>query len=265
MASSSLRPGTPEFEQLRPFDQLVAIMAELRSENGCPWDLEQTHLTLTRYLEEEAYEAVEAIEALDFERMREELGDVMLQIVFHAQLANEEGRFDADGVCRAINEKMIRRHPHVFGDAAALGTSSEVLQRWEQIKLAEKGASKRESLLDGIPKALPALLQSERVQGRAADVGFDWPDVTAALAKISEELEEVRGAASHDQAEEEIGDLLFATVSAARKLGVNPETALRRTVRKFSDRFRAMEAQGPLAGLAPEELLRRWRGQDQSG
>lgn len=260
------RPGTPEFEALRPFEQLVAIMAELRSEHGCPWDREQTHLSLTRYLEEEAYEAVEAIEALDFERMREELGDVMLQIVFHAQLAQEQGRFDADGVCRAIIEKMIRRHPHVFGEAAALGTSGEVLQRWEQIKLEEKGASRRESLLDGIPKALPALLQAERVQGRAADVGFDWPDLPAALAKVSEELEEVRSASSHAEAEEEIGDLLFATVSAARKLGVNPETALRRTLRKFTDRFRALEAQGPVSGLSPEEMLSRWRalGQDQS-
>lgn len=252
------RPGTREFEQLRPFDQLVAIMAELRSEHGCPWDKEQTHLTLTRYMEEEAYEAVEAIEALDFERMREELGDVMLQIVFHAQLAREQGRFDADGVCRAINEKMIRRHPHVFGEAGALETSSEVLQRWEQIKLAEKGASKRESLMDGIPKALSALLQSERVQGRAAEVGFDWPDLESALAKVSEELEEVR-TASPEQAEEEIGDLLFATVCAARKLGVNPETALRRTLRKFTDRFRQMEEQGPLKGLSREEMLRRWR------
>lgn len=261
-----MRPGTPDFEKLRPFDQLVAIMAELRSEHGCPWDREQTHLTLTRYLEEEAYEAVEAIEAEDFDRMREELGDVMLQIVFHAQLAREEGRFNADDVCRAINDKMIRRHPHVFGEAGSLETSGEVLQRWEQIKLQEKGASKRESLLDGIPKALPSLLQAERVQGRAAEVGFDWPDLAGALGKVAEELEEVRQAGP-DEAEEEIGDLLFATVSAARKLGVNPETALRRTLKKFSERFRAMEAQGPMEGLGHQELLRRWRkvGQERLG
>ncbi len=255
------RPGTPDFESLRPFDRLVAIMQALRAEGGCPWDREQTHLTLVRYLEEEAYEAVEAIEALDFERMREELGDVLLQIVFHAQMAREEGRFDADAVCQGIVDKMVRRHPHVFGEAGSLETAGEVLQRWEQIKLEEKGASKRESLLDGIPPKLSALLQSERVQGRAAEVGFDWPDLPSALAKVAEELEEVARARTHQEAEAEIGDLLFATVSAARKLGVNPETALRRTLHKFARRFRALEEQSarPLGELSTQELLAGWR------
>lgn len=240
------------------FHELVEVMATLRSEGGCPWDREQTHLSLVRFLQEEAYEAIEAIEALDYPRMCEELGDLLLQIVFQARIAEESGRFNVDDVCRSIADKMIRRHPHVFGEES-LADAGAVSQRWEQIKLEEKGAS-RESLLDGIPRALPSLSAAERVQGRAAEVGFEWPHAAAALGKVHEELRELEQA-SPEEREEELGDLLFAIVSLARHWKIDPEAAVRGTTRKFIRRFQALEdrLEGGVSGVEPDELVRVWR------
>lgn len=256
-------PSSPAFRSLAPFEQLVEVMATLRGEEGCAWDRRQDHHTLKRYLLEEAHEALEAVDEEDPDRLREELGDLLLQIVFHARLAQEAGSFDVHDVCRGIVEKMIRRHPHVFGSGAPL-EAEEVLQQWEQIKLQEKGGTERRSLLDGIPRELPALLRAQRVVGRAAETGFRWPDAGAALAKVREELEEVTEAldgGEERRLEEELGDLLFAVVGVAGAAGLDAEAALRRTTGRFSARFRRLEESrgGSLAGATPEELLRGWR------
>ena len=227
------------------FSELVAIMARLRGPSGCPWDRQQTHATLKPYLLEETYEALEAIDAEDDAELCEELGDVLLQVVFHAQIASEEGRFDIEAVGRAIVDKLIRRHPHVFGDASADG-ADEVLRRWEQIKKQERReqGEAATSLLEGIPKHLPALMRAHRIQARVAQQGFDWDDINGALDKIEEEFAEVRKAWETGRAaavEEEFGDLLFSLVNASRFLKVDPEQALRRAVAKFERRFRALE------------------------
>jgi len=221
------------------FDELVRVMARLRAPDGCPWDAEQTHRSLRPYLLEEAYEALEAIDAEDWPRLCDELGDVLLQVVFHAQLAAERGDFDIDDVTAAIVTKLKRRHPHVFGDTTVSG-SAEVVDRWEQLKREETGYQERESALDGIPRALPALQHAHKVQKRAARAGFDWDDIAGPRAKIDEELREVdeAGAAA---IEDEIGDLLFAVVNYARFRGVEPENALRRANARFARRFRAVE------------------------
>lgn len=221
------------------FDELVRVMARLRAPDGCPWDAEQTHRSLRPYLLEEAYEALEAIDAQDWPRLCDELGDVLLQVVFHAQLAAERGDFDIDDVTAAIVTKLKRRHPHVFGDTTVSG-SAEVVDRWEQLKREETGYQERESALDGIPRALPALQHAHKVQKRAARAGFDWDDIAGPRAKIDEELREVdeAGAAA---IEDEIGDLLFAVVNYARFRGVEPENALRRANARFARRFRAVE------------------------
>jgi len=252
-----LDPTTPAFQALTPFEQLVEIMAALRAPDGCPWDREQTHQTLTRFLLEETYETLEAIDRGDTEAMCEELGDLLLQIVFHAQLAREAGTFVIDDVCRSIVNKMVVRHPHVFGSGEKLENGAQVLQQWEQIKLAGKGKKKRSSLMEGIPVGNPALLMAERIQGRAAEVGFDWPDAGAAFAKLKEELGELEA----EPGEEELGDVLFAAVSLARKLKVDPEAALRATCRKFVDRFQQVEARfnGDLKGVPESELLTAWK------
>lgn len=228
------------------FSELVAIMARLRGPDGCPWDRKQTHATLRPYLLEEAYEALEAIDAEDDAELCKELGDVLLQVVFHAQIAAEEGRFDIEAVGQAIVDKLIRRHPHVFGDASVEG-ADEVLRRWEQIKKQERReeGEAAPSLLEGIPKPLPALMRAQRVQARVAQQGFDWDDAAGALAKVEEEFAEVRQAWEQGKAaavEEEFGDLLFSLVNASRFLEVEPEQALRRAVAKFERRFRALEA-----------------------
>lgn len=227
------------------FSELVAIMARLRGPAGCPWDRQQTHATLKPYLLEEVYEALEAIDADDDDELCKELGDVLLQVVFHAQIAAEEGRFDIEAVGQAIVDKLIRRHPHVFGDASA-DEADEVLLRWEQIKKQERRerGEAAPSLLDGIPKHLPALMRAYRIQTRAAQQGFDWDEVDGALDKVEEEFAEVRKAWETDEAaavEEEFGDLLFSLVNASRFLKVDPEQALRRAVTKFERRFRALE------------------------
>ncbi len=227
------------------FSELVAIMARLRGPAGCPWDRQQTHATLKPYLLEEVYEALEAIDAADDAELCKELGDVLLQVVFHAQIAAEEGRFDIEAVGQAIVDKLIRRHPHVFGDASA-DEADEVLLRWEQIKKQERReqGEAAPSLLEGIPKHLPALMRAHRIQTRVAHQGFDWDDIDGALDKVEEEFAEVRKAWETDRAsavEEEFGDLLFSLVNASRFLKVDPEQALRRASTKFERRFRALE------------------------
>ena len=227
------------------FSELVAIMARLRGPGGCPWDRKQTHVSLRPYLLEETYEALEAIDAGDDAELCKELGDVLLQVVFHAQIAAEEGRFDIEAVGQAIVDKLIRRHPHVFDDASADG-ADEVLLRWEQIKKQERReqGEAAPSLLEGIPKHLPALMRAHRIQARVSQQGFDWDDIDGTLDKVEEEIAEVRKAWKVGEAaavEEEFGDLLFSLVNVSRFLKVDPEQALRRAIAKFERRFRALE------------------------
>ena len=233
----------PPSQELPPIEQLRAVVAGLRAPDGCPWDKEQTHATLRAGLLEEAYEVVAAIDAGDDANLCEELGDLLLQVVFHAQIAAEQNRFDFEGVARSISEKLVRRHPHVFGEESATD-SDAVLVRWEEIKRAEKGGVARGSIFDGVCEGLPALQHAAKVQKKAAGVGFDWNAPEPVLEKVREELSEVQEEMSGGGArlEEEIGDLLFAAVNLARKLKVDPEVALSRATRKFINRFQSVEA-----------------------
>lgn len=236
------------------FERLVEVMAVLRGPNGCPWDREQTHRTLTKYMLEEAYEAVEAIEADDESAVIEELGDVLLQVVFHAQIAREQGRYAVDDVIQAIIAKLIERHPHVFGEGDKLSTPAEVLEQWERNKLAK--SEKRESIVDGLPEALPALQRAWAVQRKVAQVGFDWEQIGQVFDKAREELnelEQARADAAPDKIHEEFGDLLFSLVNLARYLEVDPEAALRDTIRKFTARFRHVEERVRASGKTLEE------------
>ena len=229
------------------FQGLIAIMRKLRAQ--CPWDKEQTHLSLMPYAVEETYEAIDAIEQGDSEKLKEELGDVLLQIVFHAAIAEEQGEFAIEDVIEGIKRKLIRRHPHVFGEVK-LSTPGEVVQQWEAIKLnGEKG---RSSLMDGLPRNLPGLLWAQRVQSRAREVGFDWDDIAGPLAKVQEEITEMQAElAQGNQAkiEEELGDIFFALVNVARWTNCNAEEVLRRAVKKFITRFKYVEAQGDFSSL----------------
>ncbi|HCA46348.1 MAG TPA: nucleoside triphosphate pyrophosphohydrolase [Armatimonadetes bacterium] len=235
------------------FDELLGVMARLRAPDGCPWDREQTHRSLRPYLLEETYEALEAVDAEDWPRLSDELGDVLLQVVFHAQLASERGDFDIAEVCRGIVTKLKRRHPHVFADSVA-ETPDEVIDRWEKIKREEDGYQERESAVDGIPEILPALQRAYKLQKRASRVGFDWPEVSGPRAKVDEELREV-DEATGDALEHEVGDLLFAVVNLARFLDVEPEWALRRANERFARRFRSVEEQaGGSDGLSRMDL-----------
>ncbi len=241
-----------------PFDSLVDLMEGLRDEGGCPWDREQTHESLKKYLVEETYEVLDAIDEGNMYKVCEELGDLLLQIAFHAQIARENGFFDINDVTNVISEKIIRRHPHVFGNIH-VENSAEVSVNWEEIKKGELQAKGeiRQSLLDGIPKHLPALMKADKIQRKAAKVGFEWPDYTGALDKVTEEIEEVKEAISlekEDLIRDEIGDLLFASVNLSRMLGVNPEDALLSTVRKFRDRFVFIEKTAAASGVKLEEL-----------
>jgi tetrapyrrole methylase family protein / MazG family protein len=240
-------------------DRLRKIVAQLRSPDGCPWDREQTHQSLKPHLIEECYELVDAIDAGDDKEIKEELGDLLLQVVLHSQMASEEGRFDMDDVATVIADKLIHRHPHVFGENK-LPDSEAVLRQWEVIKRAEK--QERNSALDGVPKALPALARAQKVQTKAARVGFDWNDADGALEKVQEELSEIESA-SERQIEEEVGDLLFAIVNFARKKGLDAEQALWQATAKFSDRFQAMERLAKdrdleLASLTLSQMDRLW-------
>lgn len=239
--------------------QLLEIVAMLRGPGGCPWDREQTHGSLRAAVLEEAYELVAAIEACDDANLREELGDLLLQTVFHAQLAAEQGRFNFDDVARTIAAKLVRRHPHVFGKTSC-ANSAEVLQRWEDLKRAEKGP-RTASLLDDLPRGLPALMQATRVQKKVGTIGFDWSEVRPVIAKVREELAELEAEIANplrrpatDPIEDELGDLLFATVNLARKLRVDPEVALHRATAKFSARFRHLEQLAGERGLILEKL-----------
>ena len=223
------------------FPRLVELMQRLLADDGCPWDREQTLESLRKYVVEEAHEVVDAIDAGDAKAHEEELGDLLLQIVFHAELGRKSGKFGPDDVVRGIVEKLVRRHPHVFDDVTVSG-AGEVLENWEQIKLREKGAR---GLLGGVPKSLPALLRAQRVGEKVEKVGFDWPDMGGSRAKVKEELGELDEAiASGDKKkiEEELGDSLFALVNLARHAEIDAEAALRATIDKFTRRFKHVEA-----------------------
>ncbi|MEZ4668123.1 MAG: nucleoside triphosphate pyrophosphohydrolase [Anaerolineae bacterium] len=232
----------PALGEMSSFEKFQEIIAHLRAPEGCPWDKEQTHLSLRRYLIEEAHEVLETLDAEDSDELYKEMGDLLLQIVLHTQIAIDDGEFKMTDVLRSINRKMINRHPHVFGDVEAK-TAGEVLANWETLKQkehAEQGV-KREWLLDGIPKGLPALMHAFRYQEKAAKPGFDWEKIEDVIAKVREELDEVQAAQSEDEQAEEIGDLLFVLVNWARWLKVEPETALREANAKFYRRFRYIE------------------------
>lgn len=238
---------------------LIDVVRHLRSPQGCPWDREQTHASLRATMLEEAYEVLEAIDEQSMPKLREELGDVLLQVLMQAEIAEEAGDFSLGDVADSVREKLVRRHPHVFGDVKVSG-ADEVVRNWEQLKAAEYG---RESALDGVQRSLPALQWSWSLQRRAANVGFDWPNVDGALEKVREELDELREAPTVEAREAEFGDLLFTLVNVARKLGINPEDALRGTTGRFEARFRMMEQQARAEGkslrdLDIEELDRYW-------
>jgi MazG family protein len=277
------------------FDALVELQARLLAPDGCPWDREQTHDSLRTYLIEETYEVLEALEARDDQRLPGELGDLLLQIVFHAQLARQEGRFDIRDVIERIHTKMVRRHPHVFGNVKA-ATSKDVLKNWEQLKAEERAKTEKSgagtegegsfaslpstslragrmttgSVLEGVPHTLPALLEAYQISRRAANIGFDWDDVEGILEKLKEETGELRehlgaqrNSDTQQRVEEEVGDLLFVAVNLARFLNVDPEIALKRANRKFISRFHAMEEEaarrgGRLADVPREEMETLW-------
>lgn len=236
------------------FTRILEIMERLRGPGGCPWDREQTHTSLLTSFTEELYEFIEAAEDGNDAAMRDELGDLILHIVFQAQIAAERGAFTIAEVLDGLADKLIRRHPHVFGTAKA-GSASEVLHNWEQLKKQEHTHAARTSLVDGIPRHLPALAKARKVQHKVQKVGFDWNNVDEALAKVDEELHELRAAikAGHDaHVKEELGDLLFSIVNVARFVNVEPERALHQTVEKFMRRFRKVEAELAARGSAPE-------------
>ena len=239
------------------FGELVQIMARLRGENGCPWDREQTHASIKPYLLEETYEVLESIDENDPAKLEEELGDLALQVVFHAQMADEAGLFTIADVLRGINEKLRRRHPHIFGDVKA-DTAQEVLFNWEQIKKLEREkAQGRASLLDGVPRELPALLRAHRLQEKASRVGFDWNEARQVFQKVEEELAELRAAMESEQPdrmEAELGDLLFSLVNLGRFIAVNPEDALRKTIARFIARFQYIEEELARRGTAPGQV-----------
>lgn len=240
-----------------PIDRLLAIMRQLRNpDGGCEWDLAQDFSTIAPYTIEEAYEVSDAIAGGDPAEICDELGDLLLQVVFHSQIAADDGLFGFDDVANAISDKMERRHPHIFGD----GQTDDVRQQWEQIKAAERAADGPTGARAGVASSLPALLRAQKLQGRAARVGFDWPDADGPRDKIAEELVEVGDAATDADRHEEIGDLLFAVVNYARHLGVDAESALRDANAKFARRFAAMEdrAGGSLAGLSLQAQEDHW-------
>jgi tetrapyrrole methylase family protein/MazG family protein len=240
----------PSSRQGRRLLDLVRVMARLRGPDGCPWDREQDHRSLARHLLEETHEALDAIDAGDRDRLREELGDVLLQVVFHAQMASDDGAWDVDDVAEGIVRKLIRRHPHVFGEVEVSG-ADEVLANWERIKVQEKGEHELEH---EIPERLPALARAAKVQRRAGGRGFEWRSVASAIEALREEVDELATHTDADNAEEEVGDVLFATVAVARRLGVDPESALRRTVRGFSKRYERFSELVRERGLRLEDL-----------
>jgi tetrapyrrole methylase family protein/MazG family protein len=239
-------------ETLEGVARLIEVMRRLRAPGGCPWDREQTLQSLKPCLLEETYELLEAMDGDDLALHVEELGDVLLQVVFQCAIREEEGRFTFDGVASALADKLVRRHPHVFGEATA-STSGEVLRNWEAIKQTEKGKKPDRSAVDGVPAALPALLKAQRLQAKASRVGFDWGDASGAADKLAEELAEVREAVAAGDAQktaEEMGDLLFSVVNTCRFLHVDAEHALEGSNKKFSRRFREVERRVRAQGRA---------------
>lgn len=268
--AAKVRPLRMSPEQT--FRRLVDIMARLRAPGGCPWDREQSRTTLRPYLIEEAYEVLEAIDTGDVHGLKEELGDLLLQVVFHAQIASESGEFGIAEVCTAVSDKLERRHPHVFGDVT-VRDSAEVLRNWAQIKAEERGNDvRRAGALAGVPSSLPALLAAHRIGEKAASVGFDWAATDDVLLKVREELGELeRAVASGDAsaAGEELGDLLLALSSVGRHLGQDAEQALRGAMRRFVGRFQTMERASVADGVSlrdrtPEELERLWNAAKQA-
>jgi len=248
----------------KSFDELLAVMTRLRAPGGCPWDAEQTYQSLSQYLLEEAYEAFDAIHAAgetgDTTHLTEELGDLLLQVVFHSTIAAERGDFTIDDVAAGVAKKLVLRHPHVFGDKK-LEKAQDVLDNWDELKANERAASGKpekvnESLLDEVPVHFPALLEGLKMTKKAAKVGFDWENAAQVFAKIDEEIAELRSAMENEDEsniDEEVGDLLFAVVNLARKLGIEPETALKKTNRKFRRRFKYIEDGLRLRGKTVEE------------
>ena len=232
------------------FSDLVALMARLRGPDGCPWDRKQTPESLKPFLVEECYEVIDALDEGSPAKVKEELGDLLFQIIFHARIAEERGQFAIQDVIAANIEKMVRRHPHVYGDAD-LSTDKEVLANWEEIKKKEKGYEERTSVLEGVPRHLPSLLRAHSLQERAARVGFDWSRIEEALPKLDEEIAEFKESLQKEDPagiEEELGDIFFMLVNISRFLGVNPEDALRKTISKFIRRFRYIEEHAADAG-----------------
>ena len=257
---------TSLFVDAEPGGLIGAIRAMRTLRVECPWDREQTHGTLAKYLVEETHELIDAIAALEaspddlisYAAVEDELGDVLLSVLFHSAIAREAGVFDIDDVSEVLRQKLVRRHPHVFGDVV-VSSASEVKANWDQIKAVEVSRSDGDSLLDGVPTGMPALQRAAKVQNRAAKVGFDWEHSTDVLGKVREEIEELTDAMSGEgQVPGELGDLLFSVVNLSRHLQVDPELALTAATRRFEDRFRKMEADGPLDDLGLEELDRRW-------
>jgi MazG family protein len=262
-AKKSQRPQNPG----PAFAQLAAVMARLRAPGGCPWDREQTHSTLRTYLIEEAYEVLDALDSRDDSKFTEELGDLLLQVLFHAQIAAEDRRFSIHDVIREIHDKMIRRHPHVFGNVKAK-TSAQVLRNWELLKKEERRAKSDDSvevkaahsLLDGVPRTIPALLEAFQLTRKAARIGFDWDNVEGIFDKLREESEELREVLrkkeSPDRIESELGDILFVAVNLSRFLNVDPEIALHKASSKFTRRFREMEKIAREQGTTLAEIPR---------
>ncbi len=247
-------------EDLGTFDAFCNIVAKLRAPEGCPWDRKQTHESLKPYLIEEAYETLQTLDDGDTEKLCEELGDVLLQIGLHAQIAEESGEFEMSDILRHINEKLIRRHPHVFGDTK-VADENEVMVNWEEIKRSEGKVKK--SILDGIPKGIPALAYSQIMQQRASRIGFDWNGIDGVLDKVTEELEEIRQAETHQERVHEFGDLVMALANAARWMEIDLESALRQANERFYERFAFMEEASAnrnisMNGLPIEDLDALW-------
>lgn len=257
-AETAARPDAPATHP--EFDRLVRTMWRLRQPNGCPWDREQTHRSITKNMVEEAYEAVEAIEADDATHLVEELGDVLEQVVLHAQIAADDGAFTIDDVIHGLNEKLVRRHPHVFGEHAAAGDGGEVQDIWDEVKAAERAAAgekdaQPQGLLDSVPRSLPALMQCQKISKRAAKAGFEWPDEAGVWEKVAEERAEMeREAPGSPERAAEFGDLLFALVNVARWEGIDAEEALADSNRKFRARWARMEALAGERGTSLEDL-----------
>ena len=250
----------------RALEHFESIIAKLRDPiGGCPWDLEQTHETLKQYLIEECYEVIDAIDSGSASDLQEELGDVLLQVVLHSQLAKESKNFDLNDVIQGISKKIVDRHPHVFGEVSAKN-STEVLRNWEQIKKSERSA--KTSMLASIPRHLPALQKAQRFGEKVSRVGFDWPDATGAKAKVEEEVQEFLATSGNSpSAKEELGDLLFSLAQVARKLGLNAEEALQDSCNKFSNRFSYIEEKAgeKLGDLSLDELEELWKGSKNVG